>query len=63
MSERKKQKPITATGDVFSKFFNIQAKKYTVLTCTKCRFKGFCKVAMSTLGDILDLFANQSTSL
>ena len=48
----------TATGGAFSKFFNIQNKKYTALTCTQCRYTEFYKADTSTLGNILDFFGN-----
>jgi len=49
---------ITATGGFFSKFFNIQNKKFTAVSCRNCRFTEFYKGSTSTLGNILDFFGN-----
>ena len=49
---------ITGTGGAFSKFFNIQNKKFTTLTCTQCNYTEMYKTETSTLGNILDFFGN-----
>jgi len=49
---------ITGTGGAFSKFFNVQNKKYTTLTCTQCKYTEMYKTETSTLGNILDFFGN-----
>jgi predicted nucleic-acid-binding Zn-ribbon protein len=49
---------ITGTGGFFSKFFNVQNKKYVTVTCTKCRYTEMYKTDTSTLGNIFDFFGN-----
>lgn len=46
------------TGGGFAKFFNIQNKKFTTITCTRCRHTEFYKQETSTAGNILDFFGN-----
>lgn len=47
-----------ATGGGLTKFFNIQSKKYTTVTCTSCRYTEMYKTNTSTLGNVLDFFGN-----
>ena len=47
-----------ATGGGLTKFFNIQNKKYTTVTCAQCRFTEIYKADTSTLGNVLDFFGN-----
>ncbi|MDZ7716943.1 MAG: zinc ribbon domain-containing protein [Balneolaceae bacterium] len=47
-----------ATGGAFSKFFNIQNKRYTTLTCTDCRYTEMYKTDTTTLENVLDFFGN-----
>jgi len=49
---------ITTTGSGFSKFFNVQNRKYTAVTCRNCSFTEFYKGKTSTLGNIIDFFGN-----
>ena len=49
---------ITTTGTTFSKFFNVQNRKYTGVTCRNCHFTEFYKGKTSTLGNIIDFFGN-----
>lgn len=49
---------LSTTGGGFSKFFNIQNKKFTTVTCTKCNYTELYKGESSTLGNILDFFGN-----
>lgn len=48
----------SATGGFFTKFFNIQSKKYTTLSCTQCGYTEMYKIDSSTLGNVLDFFGN-----
>jgi len=52
------QDEMRATGGNFSKIFDIQNKKFTTITCTKCKYTEFYKGSTSTLGNILDFFTN-----
>jgi predicted nucleic-acid-binding Zn-ribbon protein len=47
-----------ATGGGFTKFFNIQNKKFTTVTCTRCKYTEIYKAETSTLGNVLDFFTN-----
>ena len=52
------QDEMRATGGAFSKIFDVQNKKFTTITCTKCKYTEFYKGSTSTLGNILDFFTN-----
>lgn len=45
---------IRTTGNGFSRFFDIQNKKFTVITCTRCQYSEFYKGTASSLGNIAD---------
>ena len=47
-----------ATGGGLTKFFNIQNKKYTTVSCTRCRYTEMYKTETSALGNVLDFFGN-----
>ncbi|MFC1509262.1 zinc ribbon domain-containing protein [Candidatus Omnitrophota bacterium] len=47
-----------ATGGGLTKFFNIQNKKFTTVTCTRCQYTEIYKTETSTLGNVLDFFGN-----
>ena len=47
-----------ATGRGLTKFFNIQSKKFTTVTCTRCKYTEIYKTDTSTLGNVLDFFGN-----
>jgi len=47
-----------ATGGGFSKFFNIQNKKYTTVTCKRCKYTEMYKGETSKGENILDFFGN-----
>jgi len=49
---------ITTTGSTFSKFFNVQNRKFTAVSCTRCNYTEFYKGSTSTLGNIVDFFGN-----
>lgn len=49
---------LQATGAGFTKFFNIQSKKNTTVTCTKCKYTEIYKAETSRLENILDFFGN-----
>jgi predicted nucleic-acid-binding Zn-ribbon protein len=38
--------------------FNIQNKKFTVVSCSQCKYTELYKGTTSTLGNILDFFGN-----
>ena len=47
-----------ATGGGLTKFFNIQNKKYSTVTCAQCKYTEIYKADTSTLGNVLDFFGN-----
>jgi predicted nucleic-acid-binding Zn-ribbon protein len=47
-----------ATGGLFTKLFNIQNKKFTSVTCTKCTYTEFYKSKTGALSNIFDFFTN-----
>jgi uncharacterized protein len=48
---------IAATGTGFSRFFDIQNKKFTALTCTRCKYTELYKLDSSMLSNVFDFFA------
>jgi predicted nucleic-acid-binding Zn-ribbon protein len=49
---------IQTTGGFWTKFFNIQNKRFTTVTCTKCKFTELYKGTSSRGENILDFFGN-----
>jgi predicted nucleic-acid-binding Zn-ribbon protein len=47
-----------ATGGTLSKIFDVQNKKFTSVTCTRCSYTEFFKAKTSALSNIFDLFTN-----
>lgn len=47
-----------ATGGAFAKIFDVQNKKFTTVSCTKCGFTELYKRQTSTLGNVFDFFTN-----
>ncbi|MDA9069907.1 zinc ribbon domain-containing protein [Algibacter sp.] len=47
-----------ATGGTLSKIFDVQNKKFTSVTCSKCTYTEFYKTKTSALSNIFDLFTN-----
>ena len=45
-----------ATGGFWTKIFDIQSKRFTTLTCTKCTYTEIYKSHSSKLGNIFDFF-------
>ncbi|MBC8575063.1 zinc ribbon domain-containing protein [Yanshouia hominis] len=43
-----------ATGGNFAKFFDIQNKRFTTITCGKCRFTELYQADVSELENIFD---------
>ncbi len=52
------QDQFAATGGGLTKFFNIQNKKFTTVTCTQCMYTEMYRTGTSTLGNVLDFFGN-----
>lgn len=47
-----------ATGGIFAKIFDVQNKKFTTVTCTRCTYTEIYRADSSTLGNIFDFFTN-----
>lgn len=49
---------IRTTGGIFAKIFDVQNKKFTVISCTHCGYSEFYKRRTSAFGNIVDFFTN-----
>jgi len=47
-----------ATGGTFTKLFNIQSKRFTTISCTRCYFTEIYKTKSSQFGNVVDFFFN-----
>jgi predicted nucleic-acid-binding Zn-ribbon protein len=47
-----------ATGGGLTKFFNIQNKRYSTITCVACKYTEIYQAETSTLSNVLDFFGN-----
>lgn len=47
-----------ATGGFLSKVFDVQSKKFTTVTCTRCRYTEIYAAESSMLGNIFDFFTD-----
>ncbi len=47
-----------ATGGGLTKFFNIQNKRFTTVTCRRCSYTEIYRTETSALGNVLDFFGN-----
>ena len=45
-------------GGFWSKIFDVQGKRFTTVSCTRCHYTEFYKAETSMLGNIFDLFTN-----
>jgi predicted nucleic-acid-binding Zn-ribbon protein len=45
-----------ATGGTFTKLFNIQNKKFTTVSCTRCQYTEIYKAETSALSNFFDFF-------
>ena len=46
-----------ATGGILTKIFDIQTKRFTTVTCTRCKYTELYKGDQSSLGNIFDFLA------
>lgn len=49
---------IRTVGGPWAKFFNIQNKKFFVVSCTNCGYTELYKRTTSTIGNVIDFFGN-----
>ncbi len=47
-----------ATGGFLSKIFDVQSKRFTTVTCGRCRYTEIFKAKSSSIGNIFDFFTN-----
>ena len=45
-----------ATGGILTKVFDVQSKRFTTVTCSRCRYTEMYKADSSMMGNIFDLF-------
>ncbi|HIG86414.1 MAG TPA: GTP-binding protein [Planctomycetes bacterium] len=46
-----------ATGGGISKFFNLQNKKFSTVTCTRCKYTEIYQASTSGLGNVFDFLS------
>ena len=49
---------MAATGGGLTKFFDIQNKRFTTVTCQRCKYTEFYKAESSMIGNIFDFFTS-----
>ncbi len=49
---------IRTVGGPLAKIFDVQNKKFTVVSCKRCHYSELYKADTSTLGNIFDFFTN-----
>ena len=47
-----------AAGGMFGKIFDVQSKRFTTVTCTRCQYTEMYRASTSMLGNIFDFFTN-----
>jgi len=47
-----------AAGGFWSKIFDVQGRRFSTVTCTRCKYTEIFKAESSMLGNIFDLFTN-----
>ena len=52
------QGKMATTAGGLSKFFNVQNRKFTTVTCTRCKYTEIYQTDSSTIENILDFFGN-----
>ena len=45
-----------ATGGGLAKIFDVQNKKFSTVSCSRCRYTEIYKAESSTLGNVFDFF-------
>jgi predicted nucleic-acid-binding Zn-ribbon protein len=45
---------IRTTGNGFSRFFDVQNRRFTVVSCKRCGYSELYKQGTSTMGNVLD---------
>jgi hypothetical protein len=47
-----------ATGGNFAKFFDVQNKRFTTVSCSRCTFTEIYRTSSSKLGNVFDFFTH-----
>jgi len=47
-----------AVGGIWTKFFNIQTKRFSTVSCARCHYTEIYKAEQSALSNIFDFFGN-----
>ena len=47
-----------ATGGMLAKIFDVQNKKFSTVTCSRCQYTEMYRVDSSKLGSVFDFFTN-----
>jgi len=47
-----------APGGFWSKIFDVQGRRFSTVTCSRCKYTEIFKAESSMLGNIFDLFTN-----
>ena len=48
-----------ATGGFLTKLFDIQTKRFSTVTCTRCQYTELFQTESSSLGHFFDFFVNR----
>jgi len=49
---------LRAAGGFLGKVFDVQSRRFTTVTCTRCKYTELFKASSSMLGNVFDLFTN-----
>jgi hypothetical protein len=49
---------LRAAGGFWSKIVDVQSRRFTTVTCTRCRYTEMYQADTSMLGNVFDLFTN-----
>jgi predicted nucleic-acid-binding Zn-ribbon protein len=47
-----------AASGFLSKIFDVQSKRFSTVTCTRCQYTEIYRAASSKLGNVFDFFTN-----
>ena len=47
-----------AAGGFWTKIFDVQSRRFTTVTCSRCKYKEIFKAKSSMLGNVFDFFTN-----
>ena len=54
--ERFASSEFRATGGFLTKIFDIQSKRFTTVTCARCKYTELYQTDQSSLGNVFDFF-------